>query len=429
MRLVALSLILNIQLQHIFATFPKSLRLPARSNHDLDGYECGNVFFTNFEVYDALRLGLASLDEGFNYPQRYQGKLYSESKLEEYFLYPISKHSRILPQTKYPVTTFRVVFTRGSDEAVDVIDKITTDDYTRCIRRDSSHIEPSHSELEKSNGYLCGHEFFTDEILRQSLALAQISDQENFIYPCPYFGLLYRADSGHLLWPIKSGNELYRFGKARVEPYYLILSKEKQLVDVVIKGPTNNFLRCIRSRQSLKIPVSKPHSKQLVPPPKSGFLCGRTFFDENVLKKDAEIAKSQARGVKRSQFPKKHFGPPYNEKCLIWPICKDGSLYKRGSKGPYRFILTPDYKVMGVAVWVGDRLKACDKKTIIAEKNHDTSDYQCCMERFSHQQLVEAAEEACVKMNASSNNIYPASYEGPGFNSEAPYFTYPVLQE
>ncbi|POS83269.1 hypothetical protein EPUL_004641, partial [Erysiphe pulchra] len=327
-----------------------------------------------------------------------------------------------------PVTTFRVVFTRNSREAVGVIGKITTDDYVKCIRKDSSQIEPLHSEPVIPNGYLCGHKFFTDEILQKSLALAQSSKPEKSIYPCPYFGHLYQADSGYLMWPISRGNKLYISGMVPVGPYYLILTNKIQLVEVVVRGFNNNFLRCIRSRQLPKVPVSDPHSKLFVPPPKSGFLCGKTFFDNKVLQDNAEIAKTQAGKTFKGQFPKIYSGSPYNVKCLIWPIFKDGILYRRGTKGPYRFIFTLDYKVIGVATWAKGNLKACDKITIIANKKHDTSDYLCDKIRIVHQQLFLAAEEACKKMNASAKNHYPAMYKGSGFNSEGPFFTYPVLQ-
>ncbi|POS83788.1 hypothetical protein EPUL_005250, partial [Erysiphe pulchra] len=296
-----------------------------------------------------------------------------------------------------PLTTFRVVFTRNSGEAVDVIAKITTDDYTRCIRRISSQIVPTYSEPENSNGYLCGHEFFTDEIIHQSIALAQVKYTSKTKYPSPSFGLLFPTDSGYLIWPITRGKKLYRSGTGNCLCSSSIQDKERQFVDVVVRGFNHNFLRCIRSRQPPKAPASDPYSKLFVPPPKSGYLCGKTFFDEKVLEGDAKIAESQASNRFNSQFPKDYSGPPYYQKCLIWPIAIDGKLYQRGAKGPYRFILSLDYKVMGVAILVGVNLKACDKITIMAKKNHDTSDYN-------------------------------SKYEGSGFNSDGPFFTYPVLR-
>ncbi|POS82662.1 hypothetical protein EPUL_005255, partial [Erysiphe pulchra] len=324
-----------------------------------------------------------------------------------------------------PVTTFRVVFTRESREVVGVIAKIATDDYVKCIRRGGSQIKPSQLQ---PNGYLCGHKFFTDEILRQSLVLAQSSVPEKSIYPCPYFGHLYPENSGYLMWPIIRGNKLFISGMVPIGPFYLILNKEKKFVDVVARGFNNNFLRCTRTSEPLEAPVSDLQGKLFVPPSKSGFLCGKTFFDDEVLKDNAKIAKSQAGKVVESKFPQIYSGPPYYQPCWIWPLKQDGKLYKRGAKGPYRFILKPDYKVIGVAIWVKGNLMPCDRRTITAEKNHDTSDYQCNEQHFSHQQLVRAAEEACVRMNDSAQNHHPARYKGSGFNSEEPFFTYPVLQ-
>ncbi|POS82888.1 hypothetical protein EPUL_004393, partial [Erysiphe pulchra] len=315
-------------------------------------------------------------------------------------------------------------------KVVDVVAIITIDEnYTKCIRKDSTHTVPSSSEPEIPNGYICGYEFFTDETINQSLALAQTRNEEKTKYPSPYVGLIYSEDKKYLVWPIKNGNELYISG-IRHGPYYLVLSKERKLVDVVVKGYSDNFLRCIRSRKPPKAPASDPYSKLFVPPPRTGFLCGKAFFDDKILEDTAKIAKKKASGKVKGKFPKEHFGPPCNQKCLIWPILKDGSLYKKGNRGSYRFILTPNYKVMIVAISVGDEFKACERKTIKAKKNHDKSGYYCNRQSFSHHQLVKAAEAACKKMNSASNIRYPARYEGTGFRSDAngPYFTYPVLR-
>ncbi|POS82657.1 hypothetical protein EPUL_004039 [Erysiphe pulchra] len=327
------------------------------------------------------------------------------------------------------MTTFRVVFTRDSDEVVGVVSKITTNDYTKCIRRDNSYIGSSHLESEDFNGFLCGNRFFADEIIQQSLALAQTSVQGSSIYPYPYFGLLYPADEGFLMWPIMRGKKLYKSGKtAHIGPFYLILNKERLFVDVVVSGYGKNFLRCIRSRQAPKAPASDPHSKLFVQPPKPGYLCGKTFFDNKVLEDAAKIAKKHASKVVKSKFPQSYSGHPYYKPCLIWPLLKDGNIYRRGMKAPYRLILTPNYEVMSVAILVKNEFKACDKKIIKSKKKHDESDYHCFKQNLSYQQLVDAAEKACVQMNSAVTNHFPAGYEGPKFNSEGPYFTYPAVQ-
>ncbi|POS83161.1 hypothetical protein EPUL_005012 [Erysiphe pulchra] len=424
MRIVAIFLILNIQLGHIFATNPNPLVFPTQTNHDPEGYECGNFFFTDPEINEALLIAKASVDKGYKYPQIYQGKLYRDAKIKQYFLWPIRKGSQIPPKNKVHMTTFRVVFTRDSDKVVDVIAKVTTDDYVKCIRRGSSHIEPSHSEPVIPNGYLCGHKFFTDEILRQSHTIALNSVHGKTKRPFPYIGQLYPKDSGHLMWPITRTNKIQESGKVHITTYYLILKNEGDFVDVVIRGYSNNFLRCIRSRQPPKAPESDPHSKLFVPPPKSGFLCGKTFFDDKVLE---ESVKTQAGNENRGQYPIEYSGHPYYVQCLIWPLMKDGSLYKKGMKGPYRLVLKPDYKVMSVAIWAEGKLIACDRKTMKGKKEHDTSDYHCFKQRFTHEKLVKAAEEACAKLNEAVKNFYPAKYEGPEYKLKGPYYTYPVF--
>lgn len=99
MRLFAIFLIFNIQLSHIFAS-PNPPKLPSKALQYPKGYECGNIFFTDTEVKDALSIALSSLDKGYDYPQIYRDQLYSESKFEEYFLFPIKKEQRLMPQNR-----------------------------------------------------------------------------------------------------------------------------------------------------------------------------------------------------------------------------------------------------------------------------------------------------------------------------------------
>jgi len=115
MRLCAIFLLLNIQLGHIFASPPSPLELSSQAKQDQKGYECGNVFFSDDEVNEALSLGLDSLDKGNLFPQLYRGPLYSESKIKEYLLYPIKKGQQHLAHTKgvsqmSPSFFFRLLF-------------------------------------------------------------------------------------------------------------------------------------------------------------------------------------------------------------------------------------------------------------------------------------------------------------------------------
>lgn len=110
----------------------------------------------------------------------------------------------------------------------------------------------------------------------------------------------------------------------------MIINNQKQLIDVVIKGYSNNYMRCIRSRKPPKAPASDPYSKLFVPPPKAGYLCGRLFFNAEVLNENAAIIKSKASNALKGKFPQKYNGPPFNQRCLIYPIIQDGSLFKSG---------------------------------------------------------------------------------------------------
>jgi len=110
----------------------------------------------------------------------------------------------------------------------------------------------------------------------------------------------------------------------------LILDREKQLFDVVIRVYTNNILRCIRSRKPPTAPASDPLSKLFVQPPRPGFLCNTVFFDYNVLEENAEIVKANVGSETINRFPEEYSGPLCSQRCLIWPILQDGSLFRRG---------------------------------------------------------------------------------------------------
>lgn len=108
-----------------------------------------------------------------------------------------------------PNSVFRVVFTRDSKKEIDVIAKILSNDYTLCTRRHSTNIESSNLGPEIPNGYLCAHEFFSNEIILKSLARVLTKGEGNTKYPSPYVGNLYPDFKGLLLWPITSGKKKY----------------------------------------------------------------------------------------------------------------------------------------------------------------------------------------------------------------------------
>lgn len=212
MRLYLIFTVLNLQLIHIFAFPPNPLESSSLDRRYLEGYECGNVFFYDSEVKEALSIAIPSINKGHQFPQKYRGKLYIESRFEEYYLYPIRNGLQLPPYQKRAKTVFYIVFTESSNEELDVIAKVTTSDYTKCIRRYRTSLGPLNLVPENTNGFLCAHKFFTDEIIHQSLALAQTKVEGNPKYPSSYPGNLYPQESGHLIWPIMKGESLYSSG-------------------------------------------------------------------------------------------------------------------------------------------------------------------------------------------------------------------------
>lgn len=93
-----------------------------------------------------------------------------------------------------------------------MVSKITTGDFTKCVRRYRTATGLSYMVPENANGYLCGHDFFTDDIINQCLIYAHSSTDRNTDYPSPYIGGLYPEDGGYLMWPIMRRNALYVSG-------------------------------------------------------------------------------------------------------------------------------------------------------------------------------------------------------------------------
>lgn len=332
------------------------------------------------------------------------------------------------------VGSFNVVFTK-ENEIIDVIARISNNHFTKCIRIDSSQTGLI-SIPDTTNGYQCSHEFFKDEMLQEALQLALKGIEENLApYPKPYIGNIFPQESNYKIWPIKNGNDLYKYGKIRSGPFYLVFDTLGNIKGALVKGLHDNYLRCIRKRVAPTAPASDPLSKLFVPAPKPGYMCGRTFFEDENLKEAAEIAlRISTQNLKKSiyaksQFPTKHNGKPFNRPYLLWPIVRFGALYQKGNPGPYRVALELDHKVICAVMVENNIVKQCEKMTLKGNINHDTSDYLCLKQIFYNDHLVRTTEEACRSMKKYLNAYFPAAYRGPGYESEGPYFTYPIKKK
>lgn len=58
----------------------------------INGYECGNVFFTDKEVRKVVSRCLEKMERKVISPMAYQGPLYSEEESKDYLLWRIKKH-------------------------------------------------------------------------------------------------------------------------------------------------------------------------------------------------------------------------------------------------------------------------------------------------------------------------------------------------
>lgn len=106
--------------------------------------------------------------------------------------------------------SFFVLFTENS-ELVDVLARTLNGQLAKCIKRDGSQMELS-SVSDATNGYQCGHEFFSDEMLQDALQIAQETTSNNLIYPAIYRGNLFPGNDEYKMWPILKSGKLYRSG-------------------------------------------------------------------------------------------------------------------------------------------------------------------------------------------------------------------------
>lgn len=107
---------------------------------------------------------------------------------------------------------FHIVFKANSGKVIDVITRVVTNRQAKCTRIVNSRIQSSPISVV-TNGYQCGPEFFSDEILQESLDIARSSRGKNPFFPVSYTGSLYPQHSGYLIWPIYRDNNLYKFGQ------------------------------------------------------------------------------------------------------------------------------------------------------------------------------------------------------------------------
>ncbi|KAI6244669.1 hypothetical protein HI914_07492 [Erysiphe necator] len=359
-------------------------------------------------------------------PLKYKGPLYSDESSSEYFLWPIGDRKLISQSNTYD--SFFIVIKKNGKNIIDVIARIANGEYTKCIRRDSLLKNLPISIPGRSNGYQCAHELLSYDLIQVSLNIAVKSLLYNkHKYPSKYFGNLYKNPGWFLLWPIFHQRKFYKQGSGKVEPYFLILNKEGEFIDVVVEGLMNNFIRCQQTRKiSTELISDAPN--QLVPSQISGYQCGKFFFSNEELENTANVARDIMLQRSQNKIPTKYNGPLFDERVILWPLLPKEKIYKSGPMGNYRIVLSTSLqRIIGTVMWTGREFKKCDTRKILVQINHDLSDYLCNKNVILNQQLVKAAMLGCDGLKKSRYSYFPSKYEGPSFEKNGPYFTFPVL--
>ncbi|KHJ30114.1 putative candidate secreted effector protein [Erysiphe necator] len=430
-----------MQLSYFLLVFIFGIYWVASSPGDTNqrGYECGDIFFSDYDVKEAvsrcIELGL----EDHEFPHLYLGSLYDSTDASNYLAWPIAKGYIFNISTRHNRSTFYVILLRESKKVIGIVSRITNNRYTRCIKRGSPITESPTSISGETNGFQCADKYFSDQMISEYVRDAHKELQgkgKRISYLNAYAGTLYPKDSGYLIWPMISNKLFHNYSPDRAGPFYVLIDKNGKFVDTVVHGYGENFLRCERTRRFPQAPKSDPHSHLFVQPPKEGYQCGKMFFEKKGIQNAANVAREVATHGKSKIFPERYEGRPFKEPCLLWPILKDPNLYRKGKPGIYRVALTLDFKVISAVIRVEDQVVACEEKIKSSKKkNHDSSNYLCYDIVLTHLHLVRAAEAGCARLNTPKPYFYPARYRGPGFTREArldgvkKYFIFPALKE
>ncbi|KAI6245064.1 hypothetical protein HI914_06831 [Erysiphe necator] len=430
-----------MQLSYFLLVFTFGINWVASSPGDTNqrGYECGNIFFSDYDVKEAvskcIELGL----EDHEFPHIFLGSVYDSSDASNFLAWPIAKGYMIDRGTKHNRSIFYVILLRESKKVIGVVSRITNNHYTKCILRGGPITESPTSISGETNGFQCADQFFSDQLVSEHVRDANKELQvkgKKISFLTAYAGTLYPKDSGYLIWPMIEYKFLNNYSRDRAGPFYVLIDKNGKFVDTVVHGYGENFLRCERTRRFPQAPKSDPHSHLFVQPPKEGYQCGKIFFEKKGIQNAANVAREVATHGNSIRFPERYEGRPFKEPCLLWPILKDPNLYRKGKPGIYRVALTLDFKVISAVIRVEDQVVACEEKIKSSKKkNHDSSNYLCYNNIITQFQLVRAAETGCARLNSLKHHLFPARYRGPGFTRETrqdgveKYFTFPVFEK
>ncbi|RKF55558.1 hypothetical protein OnM2_088049 [Erysiphe neolycopersici] len=114
-------------------------------------------------------------------------KLHSEAKDKEFYQYPINKDFSLLPpNSNVKSYMFRVVFikTEYGLMIVDVVVRVTSDDFTKCSRKNSQFVSPLPVVSGTLDAYQCGHRYIGMEELEPTRQLA--INKRNRFFSCAF---------------------------------------------------------------------------------------------------------------------------------------------------------------------------------------------------------------------------------------------------
>ncbi|POS87122.1 hypothetical protein EPUL_002546, partial [Erysiphe pulchra] len=378
-------------------------------------YDCGSWIVYKNDIQNMLfekRMNIHRIASPFNELLYNLDSNYWRIKIPEHlFTASFIHHTR-------PGFIFYVIINQMV-EIVDVVSEMRNGHYIKCKRVDKS--TPESSNLDQNEySYECGHELFSHKIVQMSANLAQSNNGKNKLYHNPYFGPLYWPESDYSIYPLSREKNQHYGGKKPENVYFVVISPAGKIIDVIAELKHGDFIKCAKT-------TKEPPDIDLDKGLRLGYSCGVLFFDINNMKRTAELAKAKSLHRRRRVYPKKYIDDSFEG--YMYPLFPFGRFYGTAS-GPSKYFIIMDksFNIKYAAVKSSGQIKPCVESLRGNEAAPLETDNFICGHsnmKFTIEVLLENVESACKALGTITRS-YPANYDGPAFNVQGPYVTWPI---
>ncbi|POS86758.1 hypothetical protein EPUL_001900, partial [Erysiphe pulchra] len=343
----------------------------------------------------------------------------------------IPRISSPLTLTQGPGSRFYVIIDQ-MNQIVDVVAEMNNGHYIKCKLVDESTPEPS-TISQNDYGYVCGHDFFSHDVIQMSTALAKSYTGRNKQYLQPYYGPLYWHGINYWIYPLSRDKNQHHPGKRPECTYFVVISYTGEIIDVIAELKHGDFIKCARAT---KVPPNIDSEEDL----HRGYLCGLDFFELNHIKWTAKLAKVRSsQPSRRRNYPKRFNNDSF--KGFLYPLFPNGRFHGTGLghqlwsfdlSDAHFIVMDMNFNVKYAAVKTPKGIiMPCEESMRGVEATQLEKDNFICEltnTEFENERLIKIVEAACKALGTRSRK-YPANYHGPAFDVHGPYVTVPIRFE